>query len=327
MLTLSGVKTGYGRLQILRGVDMEVPDGGVVALLGGNGTGKSTLLKAVSGLLPVWEGSITFDGQDISALKPHQIVRAGLVQVTQGKESYPAMTVEENLQVGAFTRTDKAIVDPEGLIASFCDSAGAWLPLLCVMNLTGVTEAVRGVFGGRSHEELTAAAEQVPAGCDGLTFLPYLAGERVPDLPDATGTLLGLRPGLLTAGHLYRAALEGTSHNLAWGVDRMRRLGIAVDSVRLVGGAARNRLWQQILADALNAPVSVTAEQESAALGGALQAIWTVARASDPEASIDAVAQPFIEVEGAPVTPDPETAATYAERGQAFRAAVEKLHS
>ena len=108
MLTLRGIKTGYGRLQILRGIDMEVPSGGIVALLGGNGTGKSTLLKAVSGLLPIWEGDITFDGASIANLRPHQIVRRGLVQVTQGKESYPAMTVEENLMLGAFSRSDKA---------------------------------------------------------------------------------------------------------------------------------------------------------------------------------------------------------------------------
>ena len=110
MLKLEGVRTGYGRLQILRGIDLTVPQGGIVALLGGNGTGKSTLLKAVSGLLPVWEGTITFDGQSIAGLRPHQIVRRGLVQVTQGKESYPAMTVEENLMLGAFSRSDRAAV-------------------------------------------------------------------------------------------------------------------------------------------------------------------------------------------------------------------------
>lgn len=108
MLKLTGVETGYGKLKVLRGIDMEVPAGKIVALLGGNGTGKSTLLKAVSGLLGVWEGSVEFDGQRIDNRKPHEIVRAGLTQVTQGKDSYPAMTVEENLRLGAFTRSDKA---------------------------------------------------------------------------------------------------------------------------------------------------------------------------------------------------------------------------
>ena len=107
MLRLRDVKTGYGRLQILRGIDLDVPEGGIVALLGGNGTGKSTLLKAISGLLPIWEGSLQFDNEEIGGLKPHRIVRRGLVQVTQGKESYPAMTVEENLMLGAFSRSDR----------------------------------------------------------------------------------------------------------------------------------------------------------------------------------------------------------------------------
>ncbi len=110
MLEIKGVEAGYGRLKILRGVDMAVPKGGITALLGGNGTGKSTLLKAISGLLPVWSGEIKFDGQPIHNKKPHEIVRAGLVQVTQGKDSYPGMTVEENLMLGAFARSDKRAI-------------------------------------------------------------------------------------------------------------------------------------------------------------------------------------------------------------------------
>jgi branched-chain amino acid transport system ATP-binding protein len=108
LLEIKGVEAGYGKLKILRGIDMSVPDGSVVALLGGNGTGKSTLLKAISGLIPVWSGEILFDGEPIHNKKPHEIVRAGLVQVTQGKDSYPGMTVEENLMLGAYSRSDKA---------------------------------------------------------------------------------------------------------------------------------------------------------------------------------------------------------------------------
>lgn len=107
MLEVKDVHAGYGNLKILRGVNMAVPTGGIVTLLGGNGTGKSTLLKAVSGLLPLMQGAVFFDGIDISNLKPHERMRLGLVQVTQAKEAYPAMTVEENLVLGAYTRHDR----------------------------------------------------------------------------------------------------------------------------------------------------------------------------------------------------------------------------
>jgi branched-chain amino acid transport system ATP-binding protein len=121
LLKIKEVHAGYGRLKILRGINLSVSQGTIVALLGGNGTGKSTLLKTISGLLPVMEGSIEFDKKVITDSKPHHIVRSGLVQVTQSKEAYPAMTVEENLMVGAFTRSDKAEIkyDLEGIYSFF----------------------------------------------------------------------------------------------------------------------------------------------------------------------------------------------------------------
>ena len=165
-----------------------------------------------------------------------------------------------------FTHADAPVIDPEGAIAAFCGSTGGWLPLLCVMNATGVGEEVRALTG-QDYDALTAEAAQVEPGCDGLLWIPYLTGERVPDLPQATGSLLGMRPGGLQPGRLYRAALEGVSLNLAWGADRMRALGLGVDEVRLVGGAARNPLWGQILAACFRAPVRGLAEPESGALG------------------------------------------------------------
>lgn len=108
MLKVDEVEGGYGKVQILNGITLEVKRGQIVALLGGNGTGKSTLLKAISALIHPWSGTITFDGERIDGLRPHQIVRRGLVQVTQGKEAYPGMTIEDNLKIGAFVRNDRA---------------------------------------------------------------------------------------------------------------------------------------------------------------------------------------------------------------------------
>ena len=151
--------------------------------------------------------------------------------------------------------------------------------------------------------------------------MPYLEGERVPDLPEATGTLRGIRPGALESAHIFRAALEGVSLNLAWGVERMRALGLAIDSVRLVGGGARNALWARILADALDARVQRLAESESAALGAALQAAWVVRGGA-----IDELAQAFARESAAPLAPDPRGVDVYRALRARFEAAVARLH-
>jgi branched-chain amino acid transport system ATP-binding protein len=109
MLATTDVVGGYGKVQILNGVSLKVERRQIVALLGGNGTGKSTMLKALSGLIKPWGGSIMFDGEHIDGMRPDRIVRRGLVQVTQGKEAYPAMTVEENLLLGAHVCRQRAV--------------------------------------------------------------------------------------------------------------------------------------------------------------------------------------------------------------------------
>ena len=102
MLKINGLISGYGSVQILNGANMKVDAQSIVALLGGNGTGKSTILKACSGLIRSWSGSISFNGEEIHNNPPHKIVEKGLVQVTQGKDVFPAMSVIENLRLGGF---------------------------------------------------------------------------------------------------------------------------------------------------------------------------------------------------------------------------------
>ena len=121
----------------------------------------------------------------------------------------------------AFSR--KPVVDPSGEIAAFCSSTGGWLPLLCTMNVTGVTEQVRALFGW-SLADLERAAAGAPAGSDGLTLLPYLDGERTPNLPRGTGVYFGLDRRTLAQGHLARAAIEGATLGMNYG---LRRLSVA----------------------------------------------------------------------------------------------------
>ena len=224
-----------------------------------------------------------------------------------------------------FTHRESPLVDPSGLVAPFCASIGGWLPLVCIMNLTGPAEEVARAFG-QGHGELTEAARQVPPGCDGLLWLPYLMGERVPDLPQARGTLEGMAPGHLAPGVLYRAALEGTSLNLAWGVDRLRALGVAVEGVHVVGGAAGNPLWREILSAALACPLTPLAEAQSAALGAALQALWTWKRGRGEDADLHSLCAPFLAPAAPPTHPQPERVALYAELGRRFRARAAALY-
>jgi xylulokinase len=83
------------------------------------------------------------------------------------------------------------VIDPEGEIAAFCDSTNRWLPLLCTMNVTVATEMMRQDFG-YTHEQFESKAKQVPAGSEGLLLLPYLEGERTPNVPDGTGVMIGI---------------------------------------------------------------------------------------------------------------------------------------
>jgi xylulokinase len=167
------------------------------------------------------------------------------------------------------------VVDPHGEIAAFCSSTGGWLPLLCTMNVTTVTEQMRALLG-QDHASLEAAVASAPAGAGGLVLLPYLAGERTPNVPDGSGVLLGLNPRNFNAAHLARAAMEGVTMGMNYGLRRLADLGVKAKEIRVTGGGARSGVWRQIMADVFGVPVVAMVEDEGAALGGALQAAWCV---------------------------------------------------
>jgi len=179
----------------------------------------------------------------------------------------------------------KPIVDPRGEIAAFCSSTGGWLPLLCTMNVTTVTEQVRGLFG-LDFAGLDQAVQATPPGADGLLLLPYLAGERTPNLPDGTGVLFGLNSRTFTRAHLARAAMEGVALGMNYGLRRLAALGVKAREIRVTGGGAKSAVWRQIMADVFGVPVVGMAADEGAALGAALQAAWACARAEGKNASI-----------------------------------------
>ncbi len=109
MLKVDEIHTYYGNIEALKGVSLEVNEGEIVTLIGSNGAGKSTTLRSISGLSPVREGSITFEGNDISLYPPQEIVRMGILQSPEGRHCFQRMTVRENLELGAYLRRDKEI--------------------------------------------------------------------------------------------------------------------------------------------------------------------------------------------------------------------------
>lgn len=205
------------------------------------------------------------------------------------------------------------VVDPHGEIAAFCSSTGGWLPLLCTMNVTTVTEQVRTLFG-QDHAALDAAVAKVPAGAGGLVLLPYLAGERTPNVPAGSGVLLGLNQRTFDSGHLARAAMEGVTMGMNYGLRRLATLGVKAKEIRVTGGGAKSAVWRQIMADIFGVPVVGMVEDEGAALGGAIQAAWALARQSQPKVPITRFTEGIVAVnESSRCNPNKANVARYRE--------------
>ncbi len=213
---------------------------------------------------------------------------------------------------------EKPVIDPQGEVAAFCDSTGKWLPLVCTMNVTVATEMVRERFG-LSHDELSKAAASVPAGNDGLMLIPFFEGERTPNSPNGTGVYFGLRDKTFSVAHFARAAMEGTTLGLNYGLNRLRELGINPTEIRATGGGAKSAVWRQILADIFNAEVVCVANEEGAAVGAAVQALWAFGKQQGQPVAIEELCRKYIALdETTRAKPTPERVQLYIQ--------MQKLH-
>jgi xylulokinase len=168
----------------------------------------------------------------------------------------------------ACTVANEASADPTGTVAGFADATGRYLPLVCTMNATKVTDATARLLGV-GHAEFDALALAAPAGAGGLVLVPHFDGERTPNRPHATGALTGLRADV-TPAQLARAAVEGVVCNLLAGADALGT-GTRGD-VFLVGGAARSAAYRQVVADLSGRCVRIPTDDELVAGGAAVQA-------------------------------------------------------
>lgn len=181
----------------------------------------------------------------------------------------------------ACARSGVQPADPSGLVAGFSDATGAFLPLVCTLNAARVLDAAARLLGV-SLAELSTLALSAEPGAGGVTVLPYLEGERTPNLPNATGAVHGLTLANSQPANLARAAIEGMLCGLAAGLDALVAQGVSVSGVHLIGGAARSEAVARIAPSVFGVPVSVPEPGEYVADGAARQAAWVLSGAAQP---------------------------------------------
>ncbi|MFL6130496.1 MAG: xylulokinase [Mycobacteriales bacterium] len=180
----------------------------------------------------------------------------------------------------AFAVSETPTADATGAVAGFADATGRFLPLVATLNAARVLTATASLLGVdlARLDELALSTQD----SDGLVLLPYLDGERTPDLPAARGLLHGLTRTNATPAHLARAAVEGLLCGLADGVDALRAQGVRIDRALLIGGGARSAAVRALAPAVLGVPVLLPEPAEYVALGAARQAAWALSGAAEP---------------------------------------------
>ena len=201
----------------------------------------------------------------------------------------------------------KPIQDPSGMVTGFADATGEFLPLAVTLNGSRVLDGAARMLGV-DHAGLAELALAAEPGANGLTLVPYLEGERTPNLPYATGSFIGLTLASMNPQDVARAAVEGLLCGLADGLEAMTSLGVPVESITLIGGAARSAAVQQIAPAILGREVQIPAPGEYVADGAARQAAWVLS------GEATAPAWTTVESQTMTATPTPEVRETYAAR-------------
>ena len=175
--------------------------------------------------------------------------------------------------VAAVSATPTA--DRTGMVNGFADCTGAWLPLTATINAARILDAARKVLG-IDFDELARLALAAEPSAGGLTLVPWFEGERTPNLPDASASMVGMTLANFTPGNVARAAVEGLLGLLGTGVDAVRALGVEVERITLIGGGAKSEAVRKIAPQVLGVAVDVPPPAEYVALGAARQAAWVL---------------------------------------------------
>ena len=294
------------------------------------GTGQ--LFAALPPLIPVEEpvGNLRPEVSKDLGLPETCIVSAGggdnmMGAIGTGNVREGVVTLSLGTSSTVYSFHTEPVLDPTGNVAPFCSSSGGWLPLVCTMNATNVVTQTLAALG-RTVADIEAALTTTAPGANGLVFLPFLNGERTPDLPSARGTMTGLSANNFNAENLVRAAIEGVSFGILNGLDLIQH-GAPVNRILVIGGGSRSAAWRQLLADASGTRVEVPLEEEAGCLGAALQAMYMLGQQSGHPESFAEIASRCIKVEpGRSADPNPDLREGYDRSRNRYKVELQKIY-
>ncbi len=247
-------------------------------------------------LAPGESAGVTVSG--VAADVPHGvIVGAGAGDNAAAAMGLGASLGDVVISIGTsgtvFAVTDQAIADHSGTVCGFADATGHYLPLVATLNAARILDVVADLLGV-GHAGLGELAQGAQPGAAGLVLQPYFEGERTPNLPHATATLLGMTLSSTTRSNLARAAIEGLLCGLADGLDALRTVGVEPHRILLIGGASSNTAVVKIASQVFELPVTVPRSDEYVANGAARQAGWAY-QGQPVQWALDVAATPDID--------------------------------
>lgn len=275
-------------------------------------------------------GSLTAAAAEALGLSTKCLVAAGggdnmMGAIGTGNVREGVVTMSLGTSGVVFSYSATPVLDPSGAVAPFCSSTGGWLPLVCTMNATNVTSGAAHMLG-RDIGFVSEALEATAPGAGGISVLPFLNGERTPDLPTARGSIHGLSAVNMTPENLMRAMVEGVTFGVLAGLRRI--LGERTpERVFMIGGGARSQPWRQAVADMTGAEIVVPIGDEAGCLGAAIQSIWAHGRATGAGEEITAIADRCVGLDtDKTTTPNAERRAGYDEAFGLYRTRLAATH-
>ncbi len=287
------------------------------------GDGSGHLFRALPPLLNADQiiGSLRNEAAEVLGLPCDCVVSTGGGDNMMGaigtgnvREGVVTLSLGTSSTVYSYSELPSAVATAD--VAPFCSSSGGWLPLVCTMNATNVVTQTLTVLG-KTVTDIEAALLATTPGADGLCFVPFLNGERTPDLPTACGSIVGMSASNFTAANLIRAVIEGVSFGVLNGLDLILN-GKPAERILVIGGGAKSAQWRQLLADSTGALIQVPAETEAGALGAAMQAIHAHSQLTGDPQSFTEIADRCVKLD------DNSTAVPQSGLGDAYKLAIQR---